>query len=838
MTTHSKSSFLKRLEPYLAPAKARWAAFSSQMPRLARAVKIIGGGAAVGLFSLLLFFQLIRFGAFGHLPTAEELKDIQNHAASEVYSADGVLLGKYFVENRTPVGVDEVSTDIVNALIATEDARFFDHHGVDMRASMRVLFKTILMNDESSGGGSTLSQQLAKNLFQRKRYRLLSIPINKIREMYVARRLERVYTKEELLNLYLNTVPFGGKIYGVEVAARQFFSTTAKEVKTEEAAVLVGMLKANTYYNPQRNPKNATRRRNTVLSQMHKYGYLSKAVCDSLKALPLEVKYQRESNNEGLATFFREHLRQELAEEVEKYEKSDGTPYNLYTDGLRIYTTIHSDMQRYAEEAVSTHMSQLQKSFDKHWKGRKPWGNESVLGVEIQRSNRYKSMKANGATEEEIEKAFNTPMNMTIFTYKGDEQKTMTPLDSIKYYYALLNAGFLVTDPSTGAIRAWVGGIDHKYFKYDHIKSRRQVGSTFKPIVYASAIRSGFQPCDYYYNRLVTYTEYEDWRPENADGEYGGLYSMQGALTKSINSVAVDLIIRNSVDSVRTLAAEMGIRNNIPKAPAIALGAVDASLLEMTQVYATFANRGVRPEIQYLSRIENSRGEIIAEFGHDPSTFEEVMTADEADIMTKMMEAVVDSGTARRLRYRYGLKGALAGKTGTTQSHTDGWFMGYTPRLVGGVWVGGESPRVRFRSLSLGQGANTALPIWGHFLKKLYADPAFRKWKAEGFAPTSYEVADALDCAPFMEELPLLAADTIQTLEDSFDRKLNGLFDVFRKNKKVQPRQPVNTSPRVISDQERLQERARIQKKNEKTKKKRERKKKRKKFWGKIFKKD
>ena len=816
----------------------RWAAFSAKSPRWSRVVKYIGCAGFIGLFSLFFFIQLVRFGAFGKLPSTEELKDIHNHTASEVYSADGQLLGKYFVENRKNVGVDEVSKDLTSALIATEDARFFEHRGIDTRAWLRVLFRTILLRDQSSGGGSTLSQQLAKNIYKRKKHRFFSVPINKTKEMYIARRLERVYSKEELLNLYLNTVPFGVNIYGVEVAAKQFFGSTAKDIKTENAAVLIGMLKANTYYNPVRNPDHAIERRNTVLNQMSKYNYISKAVSDSLQQLPLEVNYTRESNNEGLATYFREQVRKELAEEIKNYTKPDGKSYNLYTDGLRIYTTIDSRLQTYAEESVNEHLSRLQKDFDKHWKGRKPWGSNKVLNAEIQKSRRYKGLKAKGLSEKEIDEQMKKPVNMTIFTYKGDEQKMMSPLDSIKYYYALLNAGFLVMDPHTGALKAWVGGIDHQYFKYDHIRSRRQVGSTFKPVVYASAVKNGFRPCDFYFNRLVTYTEYDDWKPENSDGHYGGVYSMQGALTKSVNSVAVDLIMRNGVDSVRHLAQQMGVSSKIPKAPAIALGAVEVSLYDMLTVYGTLANRGKRPESHYISRIETSKGEVIASFEYDPEDFETALSRDEADLMTEMMQSVVDSGTARRLRYQYHLQNDIAGKTGTTQSHADGWFIGYTPHLVAGAWVGGESPRVRFRSIGLGQGANTALPIWGRFMNKVYKDKAFRKWANDEFPEPSYEVQDALACPPYLEEVPILVSVDRDTT-DSFEEKLDGLFDVFRKNKHGGKDRPINTNPREIIIKKNKQKKSdEIKKRNEKAKKKRERKKKRKKFWGKVFKKD
>ena len=831
--TNFQSSITK-IKAYLQPAIDRWHRFRHIYPNASLLIKYVGLLFGAGITSILLLFFLVRIGIFGRIPSQQDLAAIQNYTASEVYSADSVLLGKYYIENRKVVDYDDISPDIVNALIATEDARFFEHRGVDLRAWGRVLIKTVLLSRTSSGGGSTLSQQLAKNLFPRRNYWILTIPVNKIKEMYVARRLEKVYSKDELISLYLNTVPFGGNMFGVEVAAKQLFNSTAKHIQTENAATLVGMLKANTYYSPIRHPERAQKRRNVVLSQMAKYGYLEAQKVDSLQQLPLEVQVERPSNQEGLATYFREHLRQELAESIQAYTRPDGTPYNLYTDGLRIYTTIDAKMQQYAEEAVKEHLAKLQKDFNTHWKGRKPWGNDKILQREMRKSQRYQSLKASGATEEAILDQFNQAIPMRVFSWDGKAtEKEMSPLDSIKYYYTLLNAGFLVMEPGTGDIKAWVGGIDYKYFKYDHVKSRRQVGSTFKPIVYASAIKNGFRPCDYYFNRLVTYTEYEDWQPHNSDGQYGGLYSMQGALSKSVNSVAVDLIVRNGIDSVRQLAQQMGITSEIPNAPSIALGTADVSLYDMLKVYGSLANRGKRPEPRYISRIEQSDGTIVAVFESQPKQFERVLSINEADMIRQMMQTVVDSGTARRIRYQYGIYTPIAGKTGTTQSHADGWFIGFTPRLVAGAWVGGEYPDIRFRSIRLGQGANTALPIWARFMKKIYADKAFKRLKYDAFANPSPEVVEALDCEPFYEDEMALAQDT--TSGDGFQTALDALLDVFKKKEK----RAVNVNPRtIIIQQQKQKEREAIRKKNEKIRKKRERKKKRKEAWDKLFKKN
>ncbi len=822
--------------PLLQKWKDKLSFFNKTYPKSAWILKIcvgLGVGAIVFVFGLWL---LVFLGAFGKLPSALELKNIHNHTASEIYSVDGKLLGKYYIENRINVTYEEISPDIINALIATEDARFFEHSGIDLRSWVRVFVKTILMRKQSAGGGSTLSQQLAKNLYPREKYMMLTVPIIKIKEMIIAKRLERIYSKDELINLYLNTVPFGSNMFGVQVAAGQLFNATAKDITIQNAAVLVGMLKANTSYNPVRNPERSLARRNTVLSQMQKYNYISKEDFDSLKTLPLEVDYRRESNNEGLATYLREQLRIELDDLIQNYQKPDGSPYNIYTDGLKIYTTIHSKMQDFAEQAVAEHMKQLQKKFDKHWKGRKPWGKDEIISKEMKASVRYKSLKAKGFTDQEIDTIFNTPINMTVFTWNGDEVKKMSPLDSIKYYYALLNAGFLAMEPQTGAIRAWVGGIDHQYFKYDHVRSARQVGSVFKPIVYANALRNGIEPCEYIPNEQVIYAQYEDWSPRNADGVYGGVYSMEGGLTGSVNTISVGLIMKMGIDSVVDLAHQMGFSNDIPNGPAIALGAVEGSLYDMVQVYGTFANRGVKPNPYYLTRIETSKGDTIVEFEH-PKPFERVLPKEESDIMIEMMQSVVDSGTAKRLRYKYGLYNDIAGKTGTTQSHADGWFVGFTPKLVAGAWVGGESPRVRFRSLSLGQGANTSLPIWGLFMQKVYKDPEFKQWRNATFQDPSTEIFERMDCLPYLEEMPEI--DSLNS--DGFNAQIERLFESIFKNKQDKN---VNVRP---SDLERRQYEAElkarkrseeIEKHNEKLRKKKERKKKRKEFWDRLKKKN
>ncbi|MCB0650832.1 MAG: transglycosylase domain-containing protein [Saprospiraceae bacterium] len=812
-------------------AKRKFYAFRLEKPKWYLGLKIAlaaGGAAVVGMF---LMAVLVYKGAFGPLPNYAELKNIRNHTASEVYAKDGVLLGKYYVENRTNADFDEISPNIINALIATEDARFFEHSGIDFRAMMRVLFKSVLLSKKSSGGGSTLSQQLAKNLYPRKNYRLLAMVINKYREAFIARRLEKVYTKEELLKLYLNTVSFSENVYGIKVASQRFFDKSPENLATEEAALLIGTLKGTSLYNPVRHPDRATERRNTVLNQMSRFGNLTEAECDSLKNIPLKLKYSQEGDNKGLATYFREHLRQELEEILADHTKPDGTSYNLYTDGLKIYTTIDASMQKYAEEAINEHMPELQKAFNKEWKKGIPWEDNNALRNAVARSPRYKSLKAQGLSQKEIDAVFKTPVKMRVFSWtEGEVEKEMSPLDSVKYYLGLLNTGFLAIDPTTGLVKAWVGGINHKYFQYDHVKSQRQAGSTFKPIVYTQALRSGMLPCEYTENKLVMYEQFDNWEPRNADGKYGGVYSMEGALSHSVNTTTVEVALRAGIDSIRYLARAMGIKGELPSGPAIALGTGNVSLMDMIQVYGTFATRGVRPEMFYLDRVETADGKVIAAFKRpNPDNFKRVISRDHVDMMIKMMEAVVDSGTARALRYRFGLYGEFAGKTGTTQNQSDGWFVGYNPKLVAGVWVGAENPNVHFKSMRYGQGSASALPIWGLFMQKVLKDPAFKSIKKAQFTPMRDTIAAMMQCPPFLDEMPVFVnfeeEDYMDILE--FQEQMESMDPHLRDSL-------IRANPR--KDHETLSEYSeRIRRHNERIDNKRSRQEKRKEFWNNVL---
>ncbi len=703
---------------------------------------------ALSIFIAVLVLS-ISMGAYGKLPNKEDLVTVTHYQASEVLASDSSVLGRYYIENRSNVAYKKISPAFIQALIATEDARFFKHKGVDFRSWFRVFIKNILLKDRSAGGGSTITQQLAKNLYPRENYGFGSLMINKLKEVLIAHRLEKLYSKEEILELYLNTVPFSENTYGIKVAAHRFFNTTPDRLTIRQSAVLVGMLKATTLYNPMRFPERSIERRNLVLHQMKKYGYLSKKEVDSLQKSELGLEYAPLDNNEGLATHFREHLRLELREKLKDLRKENGMGYNLYTDGLKIYTTLDPTMQTYAEKALKSRMEGLQQDFIEHLQGKTPWENDTILLISKRSSDRYHMLRESGFSEPEIDSIFDHPIKMTVFDWKkGEKEVEMSPMDSIKYYLSFLNAGFLAMEPQTGMIRAWVGGIEHKYFQYDHVTSKRQVGSTFKPIVYANAIKRGIPPCTYTGNYLRTYWQYEGWRPKNADNKYGGAYSMEGGLIKSINTVTVSMAMRSGPGYVAELAEQLGVADTVPGVPAIALGAVETSLANMIKVYGTFVNRGKRPEPYYIEKVVTRDGKILINNTQplDTSGWVQVMTPEQADIIREMLRSAVDRGTGVRLRYRYKFENELGGKTGTSQNHSDGWFMGFTPTLVAGAWVGAESPAVRFRSLTLGQGANTALPIFAAFLQQLNENERYAHYTQSRFPEVSPDTRNALNC--------------------------------------------------------------------------------------------
>jgi len=640
-----------------------------------RVLKFAGISFATILIGFFTLFLAVLLGLFGEIPSLVELRNLQTSAPSEVYTADGILLGRFFKQDRTNITYNQISENVIAALIATEDARFYKHHGIDGRSMLRVFFKTLLMQQESSGGGSTISQQLAKNLYPRKRLGILSTPVNKLREMIIANRFEDVYSKEDILVLYLNTVPMGGNIFGIERGAQRFFDTSAKKIKPEQAAVLVGMLKATTTYNPKLHPERAKERRNVVINQMVKSGFLEKSKADSLKALPLKLHYNSKHEEVELAPYFKEYLRPQLEEFCKSQTKDNGEPLDLYSDGLKIYTTIDSRIQKSAEKAVAIRLRALQEQFDNHWQGKHPWGrNTALIDKAVQNSLRYKQMKNDGFSDEDIQAAFRKRINMSIYTGWGYRQVKISPLDSVKYYQKMLNTGLLSMDPGTGFIKAWVGGINFRSFKYDHVLSQRQVGSTFKPFVYAAALENGIDPCEYFQNTRLTYPAYQNWSPQNADGQYGGEYSMRGALAHSINTISAQILMRTGIQPTIHFVHELGIKSNIPAVPSIALGTANLSLLEMVPAYATFLNNGKYQAPVCLLRITDRIGKPLQSFVPPQPKFS--FSEYNARTMLELLKGVVEEGTASRLRTEFGLTMDIAGKTGTTQNHADGWFIG------------------------------------------------------------------------------------------------------------------------------------------------------------------
>ena len=733
---------LNRIKVFLASLKKpkNWIRYS-----------LIGIGSIVLL--LLLVFVLTWAGAFGKIPSKEAVKSIRQPEASKIYSVDGKLLGKYYTKNRNTLAFEDIPPTFMTSLIATEDSRYWTHKGIDLRSWMRVFVKRILLQQESAGGGSTLSQQLAKNLFPRKDYWFASMLVNKYREWIVASRLENVYSKEELLTFYINTVPFGENIFGLDAAADRYFSKTADQLTIEESAMLVGLLKATSYYNPKNYPERALKRRNVVLQQMAVNHVIDSLMLDSLSQLPLTLTYQRNTDSEGIALYFRNQIRPILLDWCQEHKKPNGEPYNLYTDGLKIYTTIDFGMQQFAEEATRSHLTKLQVVFDKQFTDWEPY--TEALEDALLRSQRYESMKLAGFSDEEIRKAFEEKMEMKWWTWDGMKDTIATPLDSIKHYLKILQGSLVAINPKTGGVMAWVGGNDAQQFNIDYVMTPRHPGSAFKPILYATAIEQGIDPCTFYMNEQRTYTtdtKGEYWTPRNADNSYGGIYSLVGALAKSINTIAVQLIFDTGIDAVINKARRMGMKGEMKSVPSLALGTAEVTLMELVSAYTTFLNRGAHRPYMLITRIEDADGNVLEEFKTKPTT--SVFNAETVGIVNQMLANVVDRGTAARLRSEeFGIKGAIAGKTGTTQFQSDGLFVGMSPKFLAGVWVGCFDRRVSFNSLRDGQGGKTALPIWGEFVKRLQADPEYKKTYFNSWWPEEYRWVN--DC-PFSADISQL----------------------------------------------------------------------------------
>ncbi len=694
------------------------------------------------LFILFVWMVSINFlGLFGSLPDFKALENPDSELASELYSADGLLLGTYARENRSPVTYEELSPNLVNALISTEDERFEDHSGIDLQAMIRVFVKSILLGQDA-GGGSTLSQQTAKNLFKTRTDAsqgiLSSIPglrmlIIKTKEWIVATQLEKAYTKNEILTLYLNTSEFGSNAYGIKTAARTFFNKTPDTLNIQEAAVLVGLFKAPTYYSPVFNPENSLRRRNTVLYQMVKNDKLTEEEFDSLSKLPIELDYRVQNQNQGLATYFREIVKADLIKWSKETLKSDGSAYDLFGDGLKIYVTIDSRMQRYAEEAMSEHMADLQKAFYKEMGTRDPWIDENwqvipnFIENAVKRTEAYRLLKQRyGENTDSIDMKLNEKKKMKIFSWEGERDTLMSTMDSLKYYKKFLQAGFMSMDPHTGHIKAWVGGMDHKYFKFDHVKQgKRQPGSTFKPFVYAAAIENGYSPCYSVIDQPVeVYIPGQPaWSPSNADGKFSyEKMTIRKAMAQSVNSVTAYMMKKLSPKIVIETARRLGITSDLEEVPSLALGVNDVSIFEMVGAFGTFVNKGEHTTPYYIDRIEDKNGNVIQQFTPRKKP---AMSEEHAYLMTYMLRGGFEEedGTSQGVPWTLREGNELGGKTGTTQNASDGWYMGISKDLVSGTWVGGDDRAIHFRSWTAGQGSRTARPIWVKYMAKVYADP-------------------------------------------------------------------------------------------------------------------
>ncbi|NBB27658.1 penicillin-binding protein 1A [Cellulophaga sp. BC115SP] len=725
-----------------------------------------------GFIALVLYVLAVNynfFWLFGGMPSLQELENPKSQLASVLISEDGVELTKYFRENRSPVEFEELSPNIINALMATEDARFAKHSGIDLRSTFRVV-----TSFGTAGGGSTITQQLAKNLFNTRRaesteegmeYKglLMRIPkistiIAKTKEWILAIRLESRYTKQEIMKMYLNEVEFGNNAYGIRVACKTYFSKEVGNVSVSEAATLVGMLQNPNLYDPRRRPEKCLDRRNIVLAQMVKYGYLPEAEAAEMQEKPIQLKFKIENHNTGLAPYFREAIKKQLLAIIAEINESrgDDEQLNLYTSGLKIHCTLDSRMQQYFEESIREHMMAQQKKFYEHWKGRNPWVDEHMREIKgflkdaMKRTDRYKQlMEEMDGDEEKVWEVLNKPVRMTVFSWQGEKDTTLSPMDSLNYYKRILNAGAMAMDPNNGHVKAWVGGINFKYFKYDHVRqSRRQPGSTFKPFVYASAIESDIvTPCDNVVDEPVTFGQEDgimkSWTPQNSDGKYSyQSMSLRRAMARSINTIAAKLMKQLGPQKVAEFAHRVGITSPLNETPALCLGSSEVSVFEQVDAYCSFVNEGYRIEPLLIVSIEDKNGNELRRF---ETTTKQVMNKETAYKMVHMLQGAVQEpgGTAEGLRrYSCAQGNEIGAKTGTTSNYSDGWFMGVTQSLVGGVWVGGDDRSIHFRSISLGQGAKMAMPAYAMFMDKVYADPSLR---IAGYKKEPFNKPDGVD---------------------------------------------------------------------------------------------
>ncbi|WP_299275468.1 transglycosylase domain-containing protein [uncultured Psychroserpens sp.] len=751
--------------------------------------------AAVGGFSLvLLFWFSVYMGFWGKLPSKEDIKSLKQAEASLLLDANDELLGKYFVFDRQIVKYDDLPKHLVNALVATEDARFYEHNGVDYTSLIRVFFKSILMQNNSSGGGSTISQQLVKNIYKREKHGWFTMPVNKVREMILAKRFESIYSKNEIIAMYLNTVPFSENVFGIESASQRFFNSKTKDLNLAQSATLIGTLKATHSFNPRLFPERSQLRRDVVLQQMEKYGFIDEDLKVATSDIPLTTNYKKFNANNGVAPYFREKVRLEVKSLLDSINTKNKTSYDLYKDGLKIYTTLDIDMQRYAETAMQEHMKSLQAQFEKAYGKNAPWiKNTALINKRIKGLKLYKSLKNKKWSDKDIMDSLKVQGTFNLFSWNKDETlKKGSVIDSLKHTMKFLNTGFVAVDPSSGAIKAYVGGINFEHFKFDHVaSSKRQVGSTFKPIVYTTALERGIEPCSYYSVKEVTYTNQKGWTPTNGGKEEADRhlnYSLEKAMSESINTIAVKVLEDVGIDPVIEQAQKMGILSELPNVPSLALGTAQLSMLELIGAYTSYANDGRVSKPFYITKITDKSGEVIYE-RPKAEPMPEAFSKETRQTMIEMMKSTINSGTANRMRSCYGLKNDLAGKTGTTQNNKDGWFVAVSPKLVMLSWVGNDDHRIGFSNTSIGQGANSALPTTALFLKQMNRDKRFNYITQATFETPSESVKEALACDEekrdgFLKRL--FKKDRKERefdieSEDSKKKKKKGLFGFLKK---------------------------------------------------------
>lgn len=728
---------------------------------LKKSLKILAKLLLLGMVIFGLFVAGVYYGVFGHLYTEQELKEFKNETASLVLADNGELIGKFFAENRTNIQYNQLPAYLVNALVATEDARYFEHEGVDSRSLFRVLFKTILLQKKSSGGGSTITQQLAKNMYGRSNYGPLTMPVNKVKEIILANRLEKIYSKEGILTLYLNTIPFGENVLGIQSASRRFFNKSVKKLTTEESAVLIGMLKANTYYNPRLYPDHAIKRRNIVLDQMVKYDYLSKEVCDSLKKIPLKLDYAN-LESEGPANYFLVQVKKEVEDILTNLNKEYDTVFDIHKNGLIIETTLNIDLQNYALDAFQSHLSKMQKRLRNQYKSGSYKKNlDNLVSKELKRLNLTKNIDVREKRE--------------LFSWDGFYSDSISVRDSIRENLTTLQAGFLAMDPKTGAIKTWIGGIDFRTQPYDQIFAQRQTASAFKPILYVTAIENGALPCEYLDNDPIILTDYSDWQPQNYDHSFGGNYSISASLSKSLNIPTVNLFLRVPFETLENTWKNLGFSQTIVNKPATALGTATGSLYEMTKAFSSFANGGYAIKPQMIVTIKTSEGKILYQ-NKLLQLKQRVLKEESTDLLNAILQKAIQDGTGASMKSVYGVTLPLAGKTGTSQDYADAWFIGYNPNLVLATRVGASYPIIHFNNGANGSGSALALPLVAKTLQKIQNNRALRKQLFASFdsLPQGYE--NALICEDYLEDSAFESF-----IEDIFTRKSTTFDKASRK---------------------------------------------------------